>query len=84
MDEPVEIYTDGACSGNPGPGGWGVLLRWNGNEREDTHGNCPFWRYPDGSDLRHRDDSCERWFGLGQLSAPAYGRKKVAQGELAL
>ncbi len=30
----VEIYTDGACSGNPGPGGWGVLLRWRGTERE--------------------------------------------------
>jgi ribonuclease HI len=30
----VEIYTDGACSGNPGPGGWGALLRWGGRERE--------------------------------------------------
>lgn len=30
----VEIYTDGACKGNPGPGGWGVLLRWNGHEKE--------------------------------------------------
>ncbi len=30
----VEIYTDGACSGNPGPGGWGVLLRYRGHERE--------------------------------------------------
>jgi len=30
----VEIYTDGACRGNPGPGGWGVLLRANGKERE--------------------------------------------------
>jgi len=34
----VEIYTDGACKGNPGPGGWGVLLRApNGQERE-LHG----------------------------------------------
>ncbi len=32
--KPVEIYTDGACSGNPGPGGWGALLRYQGNERE--------------------------------------------------
>jgi ribonuclease HI len=31
---PVEIYTDGACSGNPGPGGWGAILRWRGKERE--------------------------------------------------
>ena len=30
----VEIYTDGACSGNPGPGGWGVLLRFKGVEKE--------------------------------------------------
>ncbi|HRE20940.1 MAG TPA: ribonuclease HI [Rhabdaerophilum sp.] len=31
---PVEIWTDGACSGNPGPGGWGAILRFNGTERE--------------------------------------------------
>ena len=30
----VEIYTDGACKGNPGPGGWGALLRCNGHEKE--------------------------------------------------
>jgi ribonuclease HI len=30
----VEIYTDGACKGNPGPGGWGVLLRWGSHEKE--------------------------------------------------
>jgi ribonuclease HI len=30
----IDIYTDGACSGNPGPGGWGVLLRYNDHERE--------------------------------------------------
>ncbi len=28
MSECVQAYTDGACKGNPGPGGWGVLLRW--------------------------------------------------------
>ena len=33
MDE-VEIFTDGACSGNPGPGGWGAILRARGQERE--------------------------------------------------
>lgn len=31
---PVEIYTDGACKGNPGPGGWGALLRTSGHEKE--------------------------------------------------
>jgi len=32
--QPVDIYTDGACSGNPGPGGWGAILRYNGIEKE--------------------------------------------------
>lgn len=31
---PVEIYTDGACRGNPGPGGWGVVLRYGAHEKE--------------------------------------------------
>jgi ribonuclease HI len=30
----VTIHTDGACSGNPGPGGWGAILEWNGHQRE--------------------------------------------------
>ena len=30
----VEIFTDGACSGNPGPGGWGAVLRYKGKEKE--------------------------------------------------
>jgi ribonuclease HI len=30
----VEIFSDGACSGNPGPGGWGALLRWDGHEKD--------------------------------------------------
>jgi len=30
----ISIYTDGSCSGNPGPGGWGGLLIWNGRQRE--------------------------------------------------
>jgi ribonuclease HI len=34
MNQRVTIYTDGACKGNPGPGGWGALLLYNGNERE--------------------------------------------------
>ena len=32
--EAVEIYTDGACSGNPGPGGWGAVLFYRGHEKE--------------------------------------------------
>ena len=37
-DHIVEIYTDGACSGNPGPGGWGTIMRWRGTERELSGG----------------------------------------------
>jgi len=33
MSELVEIFTDGACRGNPGPGGWGALLRYQGREK---------------------------------------------------
>jgi ribonuclease HI len=33
-DGTVEIFTDGACRGNPGPGGWGAVLRFDGRERE--------------------------------------------------
>lgn len=36
----VEIFTDGACSGNPGPGGWGAILRYNGREKELTGGEA--------------------------------------------
>lgn len=34
----VEIFTDGACSGNPGPGGWGAVLRFNNTEKEISGG----------------------------------------------
>ncbi|MBI2239210.1 MAG: ribonuclease HI [Magnetospirillum gryphiswaldense] len=34
MSDAVEIFTDGACSGNPGPGGWGAILRYKGVEKE--------------------------------------------------
>ena len=38
MEKFVEIFTDGACSGNPGPGGWGAILRYNGVEKEMSGG----------------------------------------------
>jgi ribonuclease HI len=34
MEGRVVVHTDGACSGNPGPGGWGAILHWNDHERE--------------------------------------------------
>lgn len=36
----VEVHTDGACLGNPGPGGWGALLRYKGRERELAGGEA--------------------------------------------
>lgn len=40
MTKPVvDIFTDGACSGNPGPGGWGAILRAGGHEREISGGD---------------------------------------------
>ena len=36
----VRIYTDGACSGNPGPGGWGAILIYGGNEKELSGGEA--------------------------------------------
>ena len=37
--EKITIYTDGACSGNPGPGGWGCILMYNGNKKELSGGS---------------------------------------------
>ncbi|HUY68167.1 MAG TPA: ribonuclease HI [Alphaproteobacteria bacterium] len=39
-EKSVEIFTDGACSGNPGPGGWGAILRHNGVEKELSGGEA--------------------------------------------
>ena len=36
----VIIYTDGACSGNPGPGGWGAILKYGAHERELSGGEA--------------------------------------------
>ena len=40
MSKQVEIFTDGACSGNPGPGGWGAILRFNGTSKELSGGEA--------------------------------------------
>lgn len=67
----IEIYTDGACSGNPGPGGWGVLIDDNGNprrmsggERETTNNRMELMAtiealnsFPEGTELTIYTDS---------------------------
>ena len=40
MSERVTIHTDGACSGNPGPGGWGAILEWGDKKREIKGGEA--------------------------------------------
>lgn len=40
MSGRVEAFTDGACSGNPGPGGWGAVLRWGDHEKELSGGEA--------------------------------------------
>jgi ribonuclease HI len=40
-EDRVAVYTDGACRGNPGPGGWGAVLRYGGRERELFGGENP-------------------------------------------
>ncbi|RWA66262.1 ribonuclease HI [Mesorhizobium sp.] len=40
MNKEIEIFTDGACSGNPGPGGWGAVLRYNGVTKELSGGEA--------------------------------------------
>ena len=40
MSQRVEVWTDGACSGNPGPGGWGAILRYGGREKELSGGEA--------------------------------------------
>ncbi len=39
LSDIVEIFTDGACKGNPGPGGWAALLRWKGREKSLSGGH---------------------------------------------
>ena len=40
MPKEVTVFTDGACSGNPGPGGWGAVLRYKGHEKELSGGEA--------------------------------------------
>lgn len=59
----VEIYTDGACSGNPGPGGWAALLRWREAERLLSGGA--------GETTNNRMELTAAIEGLGALTRPS-------------
>jgi ribonuclease HI len=59
----VEIFTDGACSGNPGPGGWGAILRAGGKEKEISGG--------ERATTNNRMEMMAVIQGLAALTAPA-------------
>ncbi len=61
--EVVELFVDGACSGNPGPGGWGAVLRWNGHERELSGGEA--------MTTNNRMELTAAIEGLGAITRPA-------------
>ena len=58
----VHIYTDGACSGNPGPGGWGAILRYNGTEKELSGG--------EEHTTNNRMEMCAVLYALNALKEP--------------
>ena len=58
----VEVFTDGACSGNPGPGGWGAVLRDNGHEKELSGGEA--------NTTNNRMELCAVIFALEALKEP--------------
>ena len=58
----VELFTDGACSGNPGPGGWGAILRYHGVEKELSGGEA--------NTTHNRMELCAVIYGLKALKEP--------------
>lgn len=58
----VEIFTDGACQGNPGPGGWGAILRYNGVEKELSGGEA--------NTTNNRMELCAVIYALKALKEP--------------
>lgn len=83
-DDEVEIWTDGACSGNPGPGGYGAILRWRDHEYEVSGG--------EPSTTNNRMELMGLIKGLQALTRPskvvvvtdsAYVEKAFTQGWLA-
>ena len=62
MKKCVEMFTDGACSGNPGPGGWGTILRYSGHEKELCGG--------DSNTTNNRMELSAVIYGLKALKEP--------------
>jgi ribonuclease HI len=76
----VEIFTDGACRGNPGPGGWAALLRTGGKEREALKKPCRFALHTDSQYVR---DGITKWIhGWRRNGWRTADRKPVKNAEL--
>lgn len=65
-DHVVELFVDGACSGNPGPGGWGAILRWRGHEKELSGGEA--------ATTNNRMELSAAIEGLNAIKRPAHVR----------
>lgn len=65
-EDVVDLFTDGACLGNPGPGGWGALLRWRGHEKELSGG--------DPLTTNNRMEMTAAIEGLASLKRPSHVR----------
>jgi len=65
-DHRVELFVDGACSGNPGPGGWGAILRWRGHEKELSGGEA--------ATTNNRMELAAAIAGLNAIKRPAHVR----------
>lgn len=66
MTKPIYVYTDGACSGNPGPGGWGVLMKYEDKEKE-LYGSAK-------ETTNNRMELMAAIYGLNSIRLKAYGK----------
>ena len=66
MSTPIQLFTDGACSGNPGPGGWAAILRSGKHERELSGGEA--------HTTNNRMELMAVIAGLGAIKSPAHVR----------
>ena len=77
----VTIYTDGACSGNPGPGGWGAILMYGAHSGSFPAGGSRYHQQPHGTDRRDPGAvSLEGALRCGALERPKYVIDGLSKG----
>ena len=77
----VTLYTDGACSGNPGPGGWGCILEYNGVEKELSGGET--YHTECQTQLHHRHRGVETFGHCRQRRQIHIGHQRAERRERA-